>query len=76
MVLHKHGERLYSRLKQLVTDHLIKKVQYLLSAFEKQGCCCFFFSAELVEMARNEFLQHGIISAVALSCGRQMAFSL
>ena len=26
MVLHKHGERLYSGLKQVVTDHLIEKV--------------------------------------------------
>ena len=26
MVLHKHGERLYSGLKQVVTDHLTEKV--------------------------------------------------
>ena len=32
MVLHKHGERLYSGLKQVVTDHLIEKVWYLSSA--------------------------------------------
>ena len=46
MVLHKRGERLYSGLKQVLTDHLIEKVRYILV----------FFSAELVEMARNEFL--------------------
>lgn len=27
MVLHKHGERLYSGLKQVVTDHLIEKIR-------------------------------------------------
>lgn len=26
MVLHKHGERLYSGLKQVVTEHLVEKV--------------------------------------------------
>lgn len=26
MVLHKHGERLYSGLKEVVTDHLVMKV--------------------------------------------------
>lgn len=27
MVLHKHGERLYSGLKQVVTDHLVEKIR-------------------------------------------------
>ena len=54
MVLCKHGETLYSRLKQLVTDHLIEKVRYLLSALKNKA----FFPAEPVEMARNEFLSH------------------
>ena len=56
MVLHKHGEKLYSGLKQVVTDHLIGKVRYLLSVLEKNKVI--FFSAEPVEMARNEFLSH------------------
>ena len=30
MVLHKRGERLYSGLKQVLTDHLIEKVRYIL----------------------------------------------
>ena len=55
LVTFKCGEMLYSRLKQVVTDHLIEKVRYLLSALEKQGC---FFSPELVQMTRNEFLSH------------------
>lgn len=28
MVLHKHGERLYTGLKEVVTNHLEKKVSY------------------------------------------------
>ena len=56
MVLHKHGEKLYSGLKQVVTEHLIGKVRYLLSVLEKNKVI--FFPAEPVEMARNEFLSH------------------
>ena len=29
MVLHKHGERLYSGLKQVVTEHLVEKVSVI-----------------------------------------------
>ena len=57
MVLHKHGERLYSGLKQVVTDHLTEKVRYLLPVIEKNRVVI-FFPAEPVEMARNEFLSH------------------
>ena len=57
MVLHKHGEKLYSGLKQVVTDHLIEKVRYLLPVLGKNRAVI-FFSAEPVEMARNEFLSH------------------
>ena len=39
MVLHKHGERLYNGLREVVTEHLTKKVRwstlgYLLIIFE------------------------------------------
>ena len=57
MVLHKHGERLYSGLKQVVTDHLTEKVRYLLPVIEKNRVVI-FFPAEPIEMARNEFLSH------------------
>ena len=57
MVLHKHGERLYSGLKQVVTCHLIEKVRYLLPVIEKNRVVI-FFPAEPIEMARNEFLSH------------------
>ena len=57
MVLHKHGEKLYSGLKQVVTDHLTEKVSYLLPVIEKNRVVI-FFPAEPVEMARNEFLSH------------------
>lgn len=40
MVLHKHGERLYNGLKQVVTEHLEEKV-IELSVLEKDfDCCC------------------------------------
>ena len=29
MVLHKHGEKLYTGLREVVTDHLVEKVLYL-----------------------------------------------
>ena len=57
MVVHKHGEILYSGLKLVVTDHLIEKVRYFYSALKKQ-VCCFFFPAEPVAMERNEFVSH------------------
>ena len=57
MVLHNHGERLYSGLKQVVTDHLTEKVRYLLPVIEKNRVVI-FFPAEPIEMARNEFLSH------------------
>ena len=44
MVLHKHGERLYSGLKQVVTYHLIEKVRYLLSVLEKHKVIFFQLS--------------------------------
>ena len=56
MVERRHAEKLYSGVKQLVTDHLIEKVRYLLSVLEKNKVI--FFPAEPVEMARNEFLSH------------------
>ena len=57
MVLHKHGERLYSGLKQVVTDHLTEKVRYLLPVIEKNRVVI-FFPAEPKEMARNELISH------------------
>ena len=57
MVVRRHAEKLYSGVKQLVTDHLIEKVRYLLSVLEKNKVVI-FFPAEPVEMARNEFLSH------------------
>lgn len=33
MVLHKHGERLYTGLKEVVTNHLEKQVQYSCPIF-------------------------------------------
>lgn len=33
MVLHKHGERLYTGLKEVVTNHLEKQVQYSYPIF-------------------------------------------
>ena len=57
MVLHKHGERLYSGLKQVVTDHLTEKVRYLLPVIEKNRVVI-FFPAEPIEMARNELISH------------------
>lgn len=53
MVLHKHGERLYTGLKEVVTHHLETKVFYgniLLSAFTHPvsfEAICFFFYIEL-----------------------------
>ena len=35
MVLHKHGERLYSGLKQVVTEHLVEKVWKSFISSEK-----------------------------------------
>ena len=57
MVVHKNGEILYSRFKQVVTEHLTEKVRYLLPVIEKNRVGI-FFPAEPVEMARNEFLSH------------------
>lgn len=34
MVLHKHGEKLYSGLQEVVTEHLVKKV--------RKNCCWIF----------------------------------
>ena len=44
MVVRRHAEKLYSGVKQLVTDHLIEKVRYLLSVLEKKQGCHFFSS--------------------------------
>ena len=45
MVLHKHGEKLYTGLKEVVTDHLVSKVSY-------------FSRAELWQSLRHQFCWH------------------
>ena len=35
MVLHKHGEKLYSGLQEVVTEHLVKKVRVYFSGYSK-----------------------------------------
>lgn len=44
MVLHKHGEKLYSGLKQVVVDHLQTTVRLLadLFKFQKNSSCSLF----------------------------------
>ena len=72
MVLHKHGERLYSGLKQVVTDHLIEKVHYIIIVFLSKihvnlnhthcshAFVCFFLDSKIrkdvVNSLNNNFL--------------------
>lgn len=44
MVLHKHGEKLYTGLREVVTEHLINKVRVALIAFvETSGGILWYF---------------------------------
>ncbi len=36
MVLHKHGEKLYTGTREVVTDHLVQKVKDKKNVFENQ----------------------------------------
>ena len=76
MVVRNHGEKLYSGIKQLVTDRLIEKVRYLLSVLEKKQGSYFFSNWACRNGKKWISLTLNFISAVALSCGRQMGFSL
>ena len=41
MVLHKHGEKLYSGLQEVVNEHLVKKVRLLLDNTTALDKCLF-----------------------------------
>lgn len=52
MVLHKHGERLYNGLKEVVTEHLVGKVSsrvalYLMSTWMTNNSRQVFFRAPM-----------------------------
>ena len=64
MVLHKHGERLYNGLREVVTQHLESKVSFLFTLFYStllfaywHYCVLFKVRQDVLTSLHNNFLQ-------------------
>ena len=64
MVLHKHGERLYNGLREVVTQHLESKVSFLFTLFYptllfayRHYCVLFKVRQDVLTSLHNNFLQ-------------------